>query len=907
MPFCIWGLAPLYFKLLGHVGSDEIIAHRVIWSMVFLGLVLVFRSQGRFRAAIRIRPRVLAALAISAVLIASNWLVFVYAINTERVLSTSLGYFINPLVNVLLGMLIFRERLSGLQAIAVVLAFVGTAWMTARVGQFPWIALVLAFSFALYGVVRKKTDVGPLVGLFWETLLATPFALLWLFWLNQQGALAFDPAATGQAVLLAGTGLVTLLPLVLFATAVRRLNLSTIGLMQYLAPSMTFLLAVFLFEEPFTPDHAVTFACVWTALVLFTRCQLALLSTDSCTAAGGAMSDSDAIQRPAGRRLGSLRALRPFIMRYRLQIGLALLFLLISAAGALSIPAAVGQVIDRGFLAENIGNINRWFWLLFAAAAMMAVGGGLRFYWVSWLGQRVVADIRQAVYARVLSMSPEFFGNTRTGEVLSRLNTDTTLVETLVGSTVSFGVRNLLMLVASSIALAVTAPALAGVIALLIALIIVPVVMLGRWVRRLSRSAQDRVADFSARGDETINAVQTVQSFAQEARERERFDEAVESAFVAARDRIRASTFLIVLVIMMTFGAITFVLWLGARSVLSGEMTPGQLGQFVLYAAIAAGSTASLSEIWSQLQRAAGAMERLAELLEATPSIVSPVQPRSLPEGPLSVSFDEVGFAYPSRPDEPVLHELSFEVRAGETVAIVGPSGAGKSTLFQLLLRFYDPDAGRVSLAGTDIRELDLLELRRRLGVVPQDVVMFSGSAAQNIAYGRPEASPELIEQAAHSAHVEEFVARWPDRYDTFLGERGIRLSGGQRQRIAIARALLKEPPLLLLDEATASLDAESERLVQEALNDIGDNRTVLVIAHRLATVRRADRIMVLDQGRVVAQGSHDTLVAESPLYARLARLQFLADDGNGAARVTSSGTSGRPRKPPPSARHGRG
>ncbi|MDZ7789589.1 MAG: ABC transporter transmembrane domain-containing protein [Xanthomonadales bacterium] len=591
------------------------------------------------------------------------------------------------------------------------------------------------------------------------------------------------------------------------------------------------------------------------------------------------MSDSDVIQRPAGRRLGSLRALRPFIMRYRLQIGLALLFLLISAAGALSIPAAVGQVIDRGFLAENIGNINRWFWLLFAAAAMMAVGGGLRFYWVSWLGQRVVADVRQAVYGRVLSMSPEFFGNTRTGEVLSRLNTDTTLVETLVGSTVSFGVRNLLMLVASSIALAVTAPALAGVIALLIVLIIVPVVMLGRWVRRLSRSAQDRVADFSARGDETINAVQTVQSFAQEARERQRFDEAVESAFVAARDRIRASTFLIVLVIMMTFGAITFVLWLGARSVLSGEMTPGQLGQFVLYAAIAAGSTASLSEIWSQLQRAAGAMERLAELLEATPSIVSPAQPRSLPEGPLSVSFDEVGFAYPSRPDEPVLRGLSFEVRAGETVAIVGPSGAGKSTLFQLLLRFYDPDAGRVSLAGTDVRKLDLLELRQRLGVVPQDVVMFSGSAAENIAYGRPEASPELIAQAARSAHVEEFVARWPERYDTFLGERGIRLSGGQRQRIAIARALLKAPPLLLLDEATASLDAESERLVQEALNDIGNDRTVLVIAHRLATVRRADRIVVLDQGRVVAQGSHDTLVAESPLYARLARLQFLADE----------------------------
>ncbi len=597
------------------------------------------------------------------------------------------------------------------------------------------------------------------------------------------------------------------------------------------------------------------------------------------------MSDIQTSQRPPGHRIGSLRALRPFIGRYRLQIGFALFFLVISAAGALAIPAAVGQVIDRGFMAENIGNINRWFWLLFAAAAMMAVGGGLRFYWVSWLGQRVVADIRTSVYERVLSMSPDFFGTTRTGEVLSRLNTDTTLVETLVGSTVSFGVRNLLMLVASSIALALTAPSLAGVIGLLIVLIIVPVVMLGRWVRRLSRSAQDRVADFSAHADETINAVQTVQTFAQEARERERFATAVESAFVAARDRIRASTLLIVLVILMTFGAITFVLWLGARSVLSGQMTPGQLGQFVLYAAIAAGSTASLSEIWSQLQRAAGAMERLAELLEARPSIISPPSSRRLPAGPLSVAFDAVEFAYPARPDEAVLRGLSFAVEAGETVAIVGPSGAGKSTLFQLLLRFYDPAAGQVSLGGIDLRELDLGALRRCLGVVPQDVVMFSGSAAENIAYGNPAAGNELIVRAARSAHADEFVERWPERYQTFLGERGVRLSGGQRQRIAIARALIKQPPLLLLDEATASLDAESERLVQDALNDIGTDRTVLVIAHRLATVQRADRIIVLDQGRVVAQGTHEQLVADSPLYARLARLQFLSGSQEHAAR----------------------
>ncbi|WP_376696401.1 ABC transporter transmembrane domain-containing protein [Wenzhouxiangella sp. EGI_FJ10305] len=593
------------------------------------------------------------------------------------------------------------------------------------------------------------------------------------------------------------------------------------------------------------------------------------------------MNDIEATQRSTSRRLGSLRALRPFVARYRLQIGFALLFLAVSAAGALAIPAAVGQVIDRGFMAEDIANINRWFWLLFAAAAMMAVGGGLRFYWVSWLGQRVVADIRKSVYERVLSMSPEFFSTTRTGEVLSRLNTDTTLVETLVGSTVSFGIRNLLMLTASSIALVLTAPQLAGVIGLLIILIIVPVVMLGRWVRRLSRDAQDRVADFSARGDETINAVQTVQTFAQESREQGRFDHAVESAFIAARNRIRASTLLIVLVILMTFGAITFVLWLGARSVLSGEMTPGQLGQFVLYAAIAAGSTASLSEIWSQLQRAAGAMERLAELLDAQPSIVSPESPQSLPQGPLSVAFEAVEFAYPSRPDEAVLRSLNFEVEAGETVAIVGPSGAGKSTLFQLVLRFYDPDAGHVRLGGVDVRDLDLRELRGRLGVVPQDVAMFSGSAAENIAYGHPEAEPDVIARAARSAHADEFLERWPDRYETFLGERGVRLSGGQRQRIAIARALIKQPPLLLLDEATASLDAESERLVQHALNDISADRTVLVIAHRLATVRRADRIVVLDQGQVVAQGSHDRLVAESPLYARLARLQFLAEDNS--------------------------
>ncbi|MGY6555874.1 MAG: ABC transporter transmembrane domain-containing protein [Wenzhouxiangella sp.] len=587
------------------------------------------------------------------------------------------------------------------------------------------------------------------------------------------------------------------------------------------------------------------------------------------------MSESEQ-QRPVSRNLSSLKALKPFIGRYRLQISLAGLFLLVSAAGALAIPLAVGQVIDRGFLAEDLAHINRWFWLLFAAAVVMAVGGGLRFYWISWLGQRVVADVRMAVYQRVLSMSPEFFARTRTGEVLSRLNTDTTLVETLVGSTVSFGIRNLLMLVASSIALILTAPNLAGVIGVLIFLMILPVLVLGRWVRRLSRDSQDRIADISALGDESINAVQTVQAFAQERRECARFDRTVEAAVGAAQRRIFASTVLIVLIIMLTFGAITFVLWLGARAVLTGGMSPGQLSQFVLYAAIAAGSTASLSEIWSQLQRAAGAMERLAELLSIEPEIRSPEQATPFPSPPLELVVRDLRFAYPARPEVEVLKGINFRVAAGETVALVGHSGAGKSTLFQLLLRFYDPLSGAIEINGVDLRQLDLETLRQNLGFVPQNVVVFSGSAQENITYGRPSAPADAVAAAALSAHADEFIQAWPERYDTFLGEKGMQLSGGQRQRIAIARALVKQPALLLLDEATASLDAESERLVQTALDEARQDRTVLVIAHRLATVRRADRILVMDQGRVIAEGTHEQLMAEHGLYARLARLQFL-------------------------------
>ena len=588
------------------------------------------------------------------------------------------------------------------------------------------------------------------------------------------------------------------------------------------------------------------------------------------------MADSDSTQdRATSRNVVSLKALRPYLRRYRAQLALIALFLTLAAAGTMAIPAAVGQVIDKGFMADDPATINRWFWLLFGAASVMAIAGGLRFYWVSWLGQRIVTDLRRDVYGRVIRMEPEFFATTRTGEVLSRLNTDTTLVESLVGSSASVAVRNLIMLIGSSILLVVTAPSLAGVIGLLILLVFLPVAVLGRWVRRLSRDAQDRVADFSAHGDETINAVATVQSFAQEQREAERFAGQVEDAFVAQRRRIFATTVLIVLVILLTFGSVTFVLWLGAHAVLDNRLSPGQLSQFVLYALLAAGSTASLSEVWGGVQRAAGAMERLAELLTARNRLALASDPAPLPDGPVALAFDDVTFAYPSRPEEPVLRDLSFDVAPGETVALVGPSGGGKSTIFKLIQRFYDPDAGRVNINGRDLRAFDPVALRSAIGLVSQDIALFSGSAADNVRYGRPDAALDEVERAARLAQAHDFIAALPERYDAFLGERGVRLSGGQRQRLAIARALITAPDLLLLDEATASLDAESERLVQQALEEASRDRTVLVIAHRLATVRRADRLLVIEHGRLVAQGSHDELMRGSELYRRLASLQF--------------------------------
>ncbi len=586
-----------------------------------------------------------------------------------------------------------------------------------------------------------------------------------------------------------------------------------------------------------------------------------------------------ATSAPAARKLSPLAQIVPFLTPYRGTLALALVALLIAAAASLALPVAVRQMIDLGFSRSNTEHIDRYFLLLFGVATVLGLFTAARFYLVSWLGERVVADIRSAVYRHIIGMSPAFFETTRTGEVLSRLTTDTTLIQTVVGTSMSMALRSFVMLAGGLVMMGVTSARLTGFTLALLLFVILPIIAFGRQVRRLSRASQDRVADSSALAGEKLNAVPTVQAFTQERHETTRFTDSVEAAFNTARSRIRARASLTAIIIVMVFGAIVLVLWQGARSVLEGSMTAGVLSQFVLYAVLVATSIGALSEVWGDVQRAAGATERLMELLSSRSDIVAPINPMPLP-APLpgvtgEIRMEHLLFHYPSRPDHTALTDFSLHVRAGETVAVVGPSGAGKTTLFQLLLRFYDPAKGRIVLDGVDIAAADPVAVRARIGIVPQDTVVFSADAMENIRYGRSDATDAEVKAAAQAAMADEFIERLPEGYRTFVGERGVRLSGGQRQRIAIARAILKNPPVLLLDEATSALDAESERLVQAALENLMKGRTTLVIAHRLATVRNADRIVVLADGRIEAAGTHDTLLRAGGLYARLAALQF--------------------------------
>ncbi len=582
--------------------------------------------------------------------------------------------------------------------------------------------------------------------------------------------------------------------------------------------------------------------------------------------------------RPKARSLKPLAALRPFLRPYRHRALLALFALLVAAASMLALPVALRQLIDHGLAANSAATINRYFFGFLGAAVAYGGFAALRFYHVTWLGERIVADVRSAVYNRVIRMDPTFFEVTRTGEVLSRLTTDTTLVQSIAGSSLSIALRSMLSLTGALVMLALTSPKLTGALVVLLPLVIVPLIMVGRSVRSLSRTSQDRIADSSGLAGETLNAVQTVQAYTLETLQAQRYDTAVEAGFDTGVQRTRVRAALTALGIMLVFGAITAVLWLGAREVLAGQMTGGQLGQFLLYAVYVGASAAALSETWGEVQRGAGAMERLSELLEATPAVTAPAHPARLPARTAGqIRFEGVRFHYPSRPDAAALSDYTLEIAPGETVALVGPSGAGKSTAFQLLLRFYDPAAGRVLVDGIDIASLAPEDLRRQIALVPQDTVLFGASARENIGYGRPGASDEEIVAAAEAAAADGFLRELPQGYDTFLGERGLRLSGGQRQRLAIARAMLKNPPILLLDEATSALDAENERLVQEAIERLMRGRTTLIIAHRLATVLKADRIIVMDRGRIVGQGTHAELVLTNPLYARLAALQFNA------------------------------
>ncbi len=596
-------------------------------------------------------------------------------------------------------------------------------------------------------------------------------------------------------------------------------------------------------------------------------------------------SASALVDRTPVRRLGTLRTLVPFVTPYRRQIAAALLFLLLASLTTLAVPYAVRMLVDRGLalpsdigIAQRLIETRHQFGWLFVNAIALAVFTAARFYMVTWIGERVTADLRQAVYAHVLGQSPQFFETLKTGEVLSRLTTDTTVIQNAVGSSVSMGLRSSVLFVGALAMLVAISPRLMLTVAGVIALVVVPALTIGRRVRRLSRASQDRIADTSGIAGEVLNAIPVVQSFTQEQAEAQRYSRANEAAFATSVRRTRTRAFLTAFVITGVFGSLLYGLNNGVQGVMAGTITAGQLSQIALYITLAASSVAVLAEVWGDMLRAAAATERLSELLATRPQIADPAAPRLLPSGTgagLRVDLQEVGFAYPSRPGRPVIDDLSLVIEAGHTVALVGPSGAGKSTIFQLLQRFYDVSDGSVLVGGVDVRQLRLADLRARIAVVPQEPVIFSGTILDNIRYGRTDATLEEALAAGRAAHVEEFVGQLPQRYDTYVGERGLRLSGGQRQRVAIARAILKNAPLLLLDEATSSLDAESERVVQLALEAAMRGRTTIVIAHRLATVQRADRIFVLDHGAIVDSGTHAELVARAGLYSRLAALQF--------------------------------
>jgi ATP-binding cassette subfamily B protein len=594
-----------------------------------------------------------------------------------------------------------------------------------------------------------------------------------------------------------------------------------------------------------------------------------------------AENGADQLDRERSKRVGALAELWPFLRPYRALLGAAITALVLTAAVALVLPMAVRRVVDN-FGTEDGALLDQYFGGALFIAALLALGTGARYLLVTRLGERVVADIRKAVFDRVIGMSPAFFERLMTGEVLSRITTDTTLILSVIGSSISIALRNLLLFIGGLALMLLTSAKLTGLVLLIVPLVIFPILFLGRKMRVLSRENQDWIANSSGNASEALLSVQTVQAFTHEGESRARFADVTERSHDAARRRVNTRALMTVIVIFLVFTGIVGVLWIGARDVRAGEMTPGSLVQFVIYSVMVAGAVAALSEIWGELQRAAGATERLVELLQADDPVKDPATPVAVPR-PVrgEIAFDGVRFAYPARPETPALEDFNLSIKPGETVALVGPSGAGKTSVIQLIQRFYDPDEGRITLDGVALWDMARHDFRADLALVPQDPVIFAASARENIRFGRLDASDAEIEAAARAANAHEFITALPEGYDTYVGERGVMLSGGQKQRIAIARAILRDAAVLLLDEATSALDAESERAVQQAVDAMARTRTTIIVAHRLATVKKADRIVVMDQGRIVAQGTHDSLVAENGLYARLARLQFT--DGEAA------------------------